>query len=174
MPSDGNWVVVSSKCYCYARRQSADFLMLFCDMYFQMLSMRNGLTLHPMCLPGVLQPVQIPQVRALFGEETESLHANLTSNNVPINQETSTQHTIFAPPSQQPTSTGPHLTNMFETGSTFGLESPMQVYPGAYQLNSVSEVKIKHNYHQHAGSLIFDHAHKSPILPHISSLSYYS
>lgn len=80
-------------------------------------------------------------MRALFGEETDSLHANVTGSSVPINQETPAQQTIFALHNQRPSSTETHLTNMFEAGSTFGLESPIQIHPGAYQLNSVSEVR---------------------------------
>ncbi|KAK4776018.1 hypothetical protein SAY87_023979 [Trapa incisa] len=109
------------------------------QLQVQMLSMRNGMSLHPMCLPGALQPVHIPQMRALFGEDTESLHVNVAGNNLPISHEMSTQHAVFAPPNQHPTSTEPHLTSMFEAGSSFGLESPLQIHPGVYQLNSVAE-----------------------------------
>lgn len=40
----------------------------------QMLSMRNGLSLHPMCLPGVLQSIQLPQPGMSFDERNGSLN----------------------------------------------------------------------------------------------------
>lgn len=46
----------------------------------QMLSMRNRLSLHPMCLPGVQQPAQLPQmVMSSFGEGNGYLNSNSSS-----------------------------------------------------------------------------------------------
>ncbi|KAJ6681985.1 TRANSCRIPTION FACTOR SPATULA [Salix koriyanagi] len=53
---------------------------------FQMLSMRNGTSLHPMVLPGLLQPLQLSQVRTGFDEETGYKHLNLTTS-VPLDGE---------------------------------------------------------------------------------------
>lgn len=103
--------------------------------------MRNGLTLHPMRLPRVLQSVQIPQIRALFSDETDNLQSNVAGNSIPINQEPLAQQAIFGPPNQRLSSNEPHLTDKFGAGRTFGLESSMQIHPGAYhQLNPASEV----------------------------------
>ena len=63
-------------------------LFTLCFKY-QMLSMRNGLSLHPICLLAVLQPIQFSQTRMDFGEENGSLPMNVLSI-VLMNQETST------------------------------------------------------------------------------------
>ena len=65
---------------------------------YHMLSMRNELSLHPMCLLGVLQPIQFSQTRMDFGEENGSLPMNV-SGIVSANQETSTQM-VFDLPNQ--------------------------------------------------------------------------
>ncbi|KAB1214756.1 Nicotinate phosphoribosyltransferase [Morella rubra] len=44
------------------------------QLQVQMLSMRNGLSLHPVCLPAALQPIQFSQMRMDFGEEYRPLH----------------------------------------------------------------------------------------------------
>ncbi|XP_048436199.1 transcription factor SPATULA-like isoform X3 [Pyrus x bretschneideri] len=38
------------------------------QLQLQMLTMRNGLSLHPMCLPGVMQPMQLPHMGLSFEE----------------------------------------------------------------------------------------------------------
>ncbi|KAL6207863.1 hypothetical protein ACLB2K_018816 [Fragaria x ananassa] len=38
------------------------------QLQVQMLTMRNGLGLHPMCLPGMMQPVQLPHMALGFDE----------------------------------------------------------------------------------------------------------
>ncbi|KAJ6304831.1 hypothetical protein OIU78_020401 [Salix suchowensis] len=50
------------------------------QLQVQMLSMRNGTSLHPMVLPGLLQPLQLSQVRTGFDEETGYKHLNLTTS----------------------------------------------------------------------------------------------
>ncbi|PON65059.1 Basic helix-loop-helix transcription factor [Parasponia andersonii] len=48
------------------------------QLQVQMLSMRNGLSLHPMCLPGVLQPMQLPlpQTGLGYNEGPKYLNSN--------------------------------------------------------------------------------------------------
>ncbi|XP_023881642.2 transcription factor PHYTOCHROME INTERACTING FACTOR-LIKE 13 isoform X2 [Quercus suber] len=46
------------------------------QLQVQMLSMRNGLSLHPMCLPGVLQPIQLPQPGMSFDERNGCLNSS--------------------------------------------------------------------------------------------------
>ncbi|KAJ6413008.1 hypothetical protein OIU84_005929 [Salix udensis] len=56
------------------------------QLQVQMLSMRNGTSLHPMVLPGLLQPLQLSQVRTGFDEEIGYKHLNLTTS-VPLDGE---------------------------------------------------------------------------------------
>ncbi|XP_050266845.1 transcription factor PHYTOCHROME INTERACTING FACTOR-LIKE 13-like isoform X1 [Quercus robur] len=46
------------------------------QLQVQMLSMRNGLSLHPMCLPGLLQPIQLPQPGMSFDERNGCLNSS--------------------------------------------------------------------------------------------------
>ncbi|XP_073309874.1 uncharacterized protein [Primulina huaijiensis] len=60
------------------------------QLQVQMLTVRNGLSMYPICLPGMLHPNQIPQIRPDSYEGTRSLNTNMTKA-VPIDQETSTE-----------------------------------------------------------------------------------
>ncbi|XP_057989633.1 transcription factor SPATULA isoform X7 [Hevea brasiliensis] len=46
------------------------------QLQVQMLTMRNGLSLHPMCLPGVRQPMQLPMTGLNFDEVNGLLNTN--------------------------------------------------------------------------------------------------
>ncbi|RVX21240.1 Transcription factor SPATULA [Vitis vinifera] len=101
-----------------------------------MLSMRNGLSLHPMCLPGVLPPVQLSQMRIGIGEENGSLHMDMTGT-LPVNQETmeyrlANQGTSSSHPSV------PNLTDIMNSETSFGLESSIQAHLGPFQLQTSS------------------------------------
>ncbi|XP_022751259.1 transcription factor SPATULA-like [Durio zibethinus] len=109
------------------------------QLQVQMLSMRNGLSLHPMCLPGVLQPIQFSQTRMDFGEENGSLHMNL-SGTLPADQETSAQM-VFNLPNQCSSSnpaTVPDMSNIVTSETPFGLES-IQAQFEPFQLLSSSQ-----------------------------------
>lgn len=65
-----------------------------------MLSLRNGLSLHPMCLPGVpgiLHPAQLSQIGMDLGHSGGSLDMNMTN---PHNMNTNTSDGMFNPPKQ--------------------------------------------------------------------------
>ena len=101
-----------------------------------MLSMRNGLSLHPMCLPGVLQPIQLPQMR--MGMENGSLHMDM-SGTLPVNQEAmdyslANQGTSLTRPSV------PGLTDVMNSETSFGLESSIQSHLGPFQLQTSAAV----------------------------------
>ncbi|XP_022740402.1 transcription factor SPATULA-like isoform X2 [Durio zibethinus] len=109
------------------------------QLQVQLLSMRNGLSLHPMCLPGVLQPIQFSQTRMDFGEEKGSLPMNV-SGTVPANQETSAQLGFDLPnqcSSSNPASV-PNMSNVITSETSFGLES-IQSQFGPFQLLSSSQ-----------------------------------
>lgn len=107
--------------------------------------MRNGLSLHPMCLPGVLQPLQFSQTRMNFGEENGSLPMNM-SDTVPANPETSVQMVFDLPnqcSSSNPASV-PNMSNIITSETSFGLES-IQAQFGPFQLLSSSQVSHMHD-----------------------------
>ncbi|XWS33596.1 hypothetical protein CRYUN_Cryun22dG0096600 [Craigia yunnanensis] len=109
------------------------------QLQVQMLSMRNGLSLHPLCLPGILQPIQFSQTRMDFGEENGSLPMNV-SGTVPVNQETSAQMVFDLPnqcSSSNPASV-PNMSNIITSETSFGLES-IQAQFGPFQLLSSSQ-----------------------------------
>ncbi|KAJ4963433.1 hypothetical protein NE237_023372 [Protea cynaroides] len=76
--------------------EAIEYLMQL-QLQVQMLSMRNGLSLYPMYLPGLLQSTQSPQMQMGFGDGKRPLHMNMGT--VPVNQEISTQ-TAFGLPVQ--------------------------------------------------------------------------
>ncbi|KAB1214752.1 Transcription factor SPATULA [Morella rubra] len=112
------------------------------QLQVQMLSMRNGLSLHPVCLPAALQPIQFSQMRMDFGEEYRPLHLGMTGTH-PLNKETSL-HDVFSVPNQCTTSNHPsvpNLPNIISSEPSFGLESSMQAHLGPFQLHPTSAVR---------------------------------
>lgn len=97
-----------------------------------MLSMRNGMSLHPMCLPGASQ---LSQIRMDFGEENRPLHLNM-SGTLNMNQEPSTQNLYN--PNQ---SYVPDMSNVVNSEDAFGLESSIQAHLGPFQLPNSSKVR---------------------------------
>ncbi|GLU20034.1 hypothetical protein SLE2022_362520 [Rubroshorea leprosula] len=98
------------------------------QLQLQMLTMRNGLSLHPMGLPAMLPPIQLSQTRTSFGEENGSLHMN-SSGTLPLNQETSEQ-TIFSLPNQLSTSNHLPTHNM---SSIINSETSFEAQFGPFQ-----------------------------------------
>lgn len=110
------------------------------QLQVQMLAMRNGLSLHPISVPGGLQPVQLSQMRMDFSEENRPLHPNISAT-FPLNHETSTQ-TVFAMPNQCTSSNlqlVPNMLNIINSETTLGLDSPIQAPPGAFQLQESAQ-----------------------------------
>ncbi|XP_056163842.1 transcription factor SPATULA-like [Syzygium oleosum] len=102
------------------------------QLQVQMLSMRNGLSLHPMCLPGSVHPIQLPQMRIGFDEENGPLHMNMAPT-FPVNNETSTE-TAFGLPNDRAVPSEPSMSNMMNSGISFGLESSIQTHRVPFQL----------------------------------------
>ncbi|OVA15846.1 Myc-type [Macleaya cordata] len=115
------------------------------QLQVQMLSMRNGLSLHPLYLPGVLQPLQLPQMRMGFseGNALPPQHMNIGTGTLPVNQESSTR-TSFGLSNQSTTLNQqpmvmPNMTNLTHTETSFGLDSSVQLHQGQFQLPTASE-----------------------------------
>ncbi|ONH96469.1 hypothetical protein PRUPE_7G131400 [Prunus persica] len=110
------------------------------QLQVQMLSMRNGMSLHPMCLPGALQPVQVSQMRMDLGEENRPLHLDMTGTLL-MNQESPTQNLFHF--SNQCTDANqsyvPDMSNVVNSETSFGLESSMRAHLGPFQLPNSSE-----------------------------------
>lgn len=105
------------------------------QLQVQMLSMRNGMSLHPMCLPGVSQPVQLSQLRMDFGEENRPLHLNMSgTGTLHMNQEPSTQNLYNANQSYVP-----DMSNVVNSEDAFGLDSSIQSHLGPFQLPTSSK-----------------------------------
>lgn len=115
----------------------------------QMLTMRNGLSLHPISVPGGLQPVQLSQMRMDFSEENGPLHPSISAT-FPLNQETSTQ-TVFSMPNQCTSSNlqlVPNMLNIINSETTLGLDSSTQAPPGAFQLQESAQVNLVYDSHE--------------------------
>ncbi|KAL4367203.1 hypothetical protein GQ457_05G007220 [Hibiscus cannabinus] len=115
------------------------------QLQVRMLSMRNGLSLHPMYLPDVLQPVQFSQTGIDFGDESCSQHMNV-SGLVPVDQETSSQMVFDIP--NPSSSSNPEsvvdLSNIVSSNTSVGLESiPAQF--GPFKLFSSSQASHMNN-----------------------------
>lgn len=106
-----------------------------------MLTMRNGLSLYPMCLPGVLQPNQLSQMRMGFHEGNGLLKMTSTP---PINPETLT-NSVFSLPKQcnnldQSSQSVTNLLSIINSKTSFGLESSVQAQHRPFGLHTCSEV----------------------------------
>ncbi|XP_052725619.1 transcription factor SPATULA isoform X3 [Vigna angularis] len=97
------------------------------QLQVQMLSMRNGLTLHPMCFPEGLQPLQLSQMGMELSERNRSTTLNMTAT-LPLHQENPLHYTSNLPSKHilpnQPSAPYPSFINNPET--SFGLESRIQ------------------------------------------------
>ncbi|XP_019054049.1 PREDICTED: transcription factor SPATULA-like isoform X2 [Nelumbo nucifera] len=90
------------------------------QLQVQMLSMKNGLVLHPMYLPGVLQPIPLPQVPININEGSTSRMSNqLTSSYQPIDLST--------------------MANITNSETSFATESSIQAYHGPLLLSTSSK-----------------------------------
>uniref|UniRef100_A0A5B7AFJ7 BHLH domain-containing protein n=1 Tax=Davidia involucrata TaxID=16924 RepID=A0A5B7AFJ7_DAVIN len=134
------------------------------QLQVQMLTMSNGLSLYPMCLPGVLQPTQLSQVRMGFCEGNGSLKLNLTGT-LPVNQETLT-NTVFSLPNQCPKpneSSMAHLSNTINSETSFGLEPAIQGHLRPFHLHTTSSEEICREDLLPCQQLNVDHSETNPL-----------
>ncbi|PRQ48010.1 putative transcription factor bHLH family [Rosa chinensis] len=123
------------------------------QLQVQMLSMRNGMSLHPMCLPGASQ---LSQIRMDFGEENRPLHLNM-SGTLNMNQEPSTQNLYN--PNQ---SYVPDMSNVVNSEEAFGLESSIQAHLGPFQLPNSSKGICRDELFQHQLNSV-NHSETNPL-----------
>ncbi|PQQ19130.1 bHLH transcription factor [Prunus yedoensis var. nudiflora] len=133
------------------------------QLQVQMLSMRNGMSLHPMCLPGALQPVQLSQMRMDLGEENRPLHLDMTGTLL-MNQESPTQNLFHF--SNQCTDANqsyvPDMSNVVNSEASFALESSMQAHLGPFQLPNSSEEICREDMLQHQ-QINVNHSETNPL-----------
>ncbi|PSS21273.1 Transcription factor SPATULA like [Actinidia chinensis var. chinensis] len=112
------------------------------QLQVQMLTMRHGLSLYPMCLPGALQPAQLSHTKMDFYEGNEPLNMDVTGV-FPANKGTST-NSLFNIPNQ---STNPvqlpaiDFSSIINSETSFGMESSMQGHLRPFPLLTSSKVK---------------------------------
>ncbi|XP_057973603.1 transcription factor SPATULA-like isoform X2 [Malania oleifera] len=111
------------------------------QLQVQMLSMRNGLSLHPAYLPGVQQPMQLLQLGMCFDEGNGFPNTN-GGGVFSTNQGTSVQTAYRLPnqctPSSQPIVTPP-MTHIANSETSFGLEPSVPAHYGSLNLSTSSK-----------------------------------
>ncbi|XVF39901.1 hypothetical protein PTKIN_Ptkin01aG0070000 [Pterospermum kingtungense] len=95
------------------------------QLQVQMLSMRNGFSLYPMCLPGVLQPMQMPPAGMGYEEGNGFFSPNTGEGTFSSNRESSMTTPFLSNPctiSNQPI-IAPPAANISNIEASFGFES---------------------------------------------------
>ncbi|KAL1809940.1 hypothetical protein ACET3Z_026930 [Daucus carota] len=108
------------------------------QLQVQMLTMRNGLSMYPMCLPDVLQQNQLSEKRISFHEGSDLLNLGSTVPNTSSNR----THSLFTLAEQCNNLKQPSVTNMSRitnSKSSYGLESSNQAQHGTSKYNAFSE-----------------------------------
>ncbi|TQD84841.1 hypothetical protein C1H46_029619 [Malus baccata] len=108
------------------------------QLQVQMLSMRNGMSLHSLCLPGTLQPVQLSQMRMELGEEIRPLHLDMTNLFNLSNQCTAANESYV-----------PDMSNVVNSETSFGLEPSIQAHLRPFQLPASSQEICREDLLQH-------------------------
>ncbi|XP_021691101.2 transcription factor SPATULA isoform X2 [Hevea brasiliensis] len=112
------------------------------QLQVQMLTMRNGLSLHPMCLPGVLQPMQLPMTGLNFDEGSGLLNANAAAGTFSENDENLARTALSLPnrrtASNQPIVL-PSATNITSSETSYGFEPLVQVHYEPFNLSTSSK-----------------------------------
>lgn len=112
-----------------------------------MLSMRNGLSLHPMLFPEGLQPPQFSQMRMDSSEENRCIPSNTTTtlpmqqeNTIPYSSNLRNKEIVADQPSM------PTPSYIFNSQTSFRLESHIPDNLTSFQLRAFSEVSSLFTY----------------------------
>ncbi|KAJ6675853.1 TRANSCRIPTION FACTOR SPATULA-LIKE ISOFORM X1 [Salix viminalis] len=112
------------------------------QLQVQMLTMRNGLSLHPMCLPGALQPMQLPLSGMSFDEGNGLLTTNTLTGMFSASDENSQQNALNLPTqctiSNQPI-TIPSGSNIASSETNFGFEPLIHINHAPFNLPTSSK-----------------------------------
>lgn len=91
-----------------------------------------------MCLPGVVQPIQLSQMIMGIGEETGSLHMDMIGT-LPVNQE-AMEYSLANQGTSSSHPTVPNLTDVMNSETSYGLESSIRPHLGPFQLQASAAV----------------------------------
>ncbi|CAM8911293.1 unnamed protein product [Rhodiola kirilowii] len=110
------------------------------QLQVQMLSMRNGVSLHPLCMPGVTQPLHLPHEGTSYGGGSDMM--NTTSPVAfPLNQEPSVQPSFeisnHRNSSNQPVQ--PTLSNIPNSDIAFGFDRTSEAHYTSFNFSSQSK-----------------------------------
>ncbi|XP_057762632.1 transcription factor SPATULA-like [Arachis stenosperma] len=109
------------------------------QLQVQMLSMRNGLSLHPMSFPEGLQPLQFSRMSMEFSEENRAIPVNMTES-LPLHQGNPLHYASLpnkpTMPNQPSVTYPPYLNN---SEAPFGLEPPILTHIKHLQPGRFSE-----------------------------------
>ncbi|KAK6116223.1 hypothetical protein DH2020_050019 [Rehmannia glutinosa] len=111
------------------------------QLQVQMLTMRNGLSLYPICLPGMLQPNQISQARVDIYDTDKSLNVN-TTKAISVDQNISANALLRLQDScvkQAPVTDFPTLIG---SKTSFELEPSTRHHFGSFQISRSSNEKV--------------------------------
>ncbi|XP_028764083.1 transcription factor SPATULA isoform X1 [Neltuma alba] len=114
------------------------------QLQVQMLSMRNGLSLHPMCFSEDLQAQRFGQMRCEFSEENRSLPVN-TATTLPLTQENPLQYesksSLPDKLSTQDQRLVPPPSYKINPETSYGLESPVLPHIRSFPQKRTSEMR---------------------------------
>ena len=127
----------------WARIMKSHFDLL--SLLLQMLSMRNGVSLYPMCSPGVLQPMQMPPTCMGYDEGNGFFSPNTGAGTFSSNEESSmnTPFNLSNPCtiSNQPI-VAPSAANVSNFEASFGFESSAEARYGPFSHSTPSKVNL--------------------------------
>ncbi|KAG8632642.1 transcription factor SPATULA isoform X2 [Manihot esculenta] len=112
------------------------------QLQVQMLTMRNGLSLHPMCLPGVLPPMNLPMTGLTFDEGSGLLDTNAATVTFSENGENSARTALSHPNRctvSNQTIVLPSATNITSSETSYGFEPLIQVHYEPFNLSTSSK-----------------------------------
>ncbi|XP_065875242.1 transcription factor SPATULA isoform X2 [Euphorbia lathyris] len=132
------------------------------QLQVQMLSMRNGISLHPMCLPRLLQPIQLSQFSRGFSDDNGSQQMNIIGS-VPLNQENPDQ-TLYDLPNQCTVSnqfSSLNMSTILSSETSFGIDSSLRAHFDPFPLPATSGEICREDGlpHQHVN---VDHSGRMP------------
>ncbi|XP_051141274.1 transcription factor SPATULA isoform X2 [Andrographis paniculata] len=111
------------------------------QLQVQMLTMRNGLSLYPICLPGIMQPTQICQMAMDISDGEKAFNLNMTK--AIATDRTISEDAILSLQDDRVKQTPvPNFSTMMGIKSTLNLESSLQDHPGPFPFCVPPEEKL--------------------------------
>ncbi|KAJ8770665.1 hypothetical protein K2173_021312 [Erythroxylum novogranatense] len=115
------------------------------QLQVQMLSLRNGISLYPISVPGLLQPIHLSQPGSIVGNGNGSHHMNVTG--APVNTHALTQNMLNLQKTDCPASnqlSAPNVLNIINSDSSFGLEQSILDQLAPFDLEEICGQDVHH------------------------------